>query len=70
VGEAKQNNQRREDHARKIVTAFERFVRAIIANSPYVNNSGPIEYNEMIEAYKFAEAKEDLIKILVTPPPK
>lgn len=62
MGEAKEKEKRRREHASKIVAAFEEFIEAIIHDK--------ITYNDCQSALIRMEVKDALIDILVTPPPK
>lgn len=61
MGQAKAKLERRKAHARKIVEAFELFINGIIT----CRKTDHIE-----DAVMLTDAREDLIELLVTPPPK
>lgn len=68
MGEAKAKLERRKAHATKIVAAFEAFIDANVLTAVYTSmgcDNMAKEYSE-----KIVFTREELIEVLVTPPPK
>lgn len=61
MGEAKRKLERREAHARKIVAAFEDWIISILNDR---------QFDDVGYSLSRTEFKEELIKLLTTPPPK
>jgi hypothetical protein len=61
MGEAKEKERLRRQHAEKIVTAFENWIESIFEDK---------QFNDCAGSLKRMQLKDDLIDVLVTPPPK